>query len=241
MASHSKRLPHLGTRLPTLPALQGFSPHCYSLWRIPPSPARFLHVRSDLSVLCRISIPQCIRPLHALAGNISSSQHYSRDGITRPTLRLDISLQLSTDHDLPRTPDRVSTFPPGQTVVNVCRMSQHHPAASGFLERLHRALKAAMCHADEQWTEAVPLVFRIRITEEDLQSSAAELLWGELLASAARNLEPFAFIQLLRHTMDQLRPAPAARLSPLPCSIGTKFLKCRLHRLLPTLSNVDLK
>jgi cleavage and polyadenylation specificity factor subunit 1 len=43
--------------------------------------------------------------------------------------------------------------------INLCRTTPHHPAANGLVERLHRTLKAAiMCHADEQWTEALPLV-----------------------------------------------------------------------------------
>jgi cleavage and polyadenylation specificity factor subunit 1 len=39
----------------------------------------------------------------------------------------------------------------------------HHPAAKGFVGRLHRTLKAAIvCHADEKWTEALPLVLGVR-------------------------------------------------------------------------------
>jgi hypothetical protein len=121
-------------------------------------------------------------------------------------------------------------------------MKQHHSTANGLVERLHRTLKAAMCHADKQWTEALPLVLGIRIAcMEDLQSSTTELVYGELLASASLKVEPSVFIQQVCRTMDQLRPAQAAR-HPLPCSSsGTKFLKCRLHRLLPALSKVDLK
>ena len=45
-------------------------------------------------------------------------------------------------------------------------------------------MKAAIiCHADEQWTEALPLVLLGICTDykEDLQSSTAELAYGELL------------------------------------------------------------
>jgi hypothetical protein len=77
-----------------------------------------------------------------------------------------------------------------------------------------------MCHADEQWTEALPLVHLGIPTayKEDLQSSAVQLvcsepLWvpGELLVPAAPKVKVSIFIQQLRRHMDQLRPTPAAR------------------------------
>jgi hypothetical protein len=44
-----------------------------------------------------------------------------------------------------------------------------------------------MCHADQHWTEVLPLVLLgIRTAfKEDLQASVAELVYGELLAPAA--------------------------------------------------------
>ena len=60
--------------------------------------------------------------------------------------------------------------------IHLSRTTPHHPAANGLVERLHRTLKAAiMCHAEEKWTEALPLVLLgIRTAyKEDLQSSAA--------------------------------------------------------------------
>jgi cleavage and polyadenylation specificity factor subunit 1 len=81
-----------------------------------------------------------------------------------------------------------------------------HPAANGLVERLHRTMKATiMCHADEKWTEALPLVLLGLRTayKEDLTSSAAELVYGEplrvpgeLLAPATPRVEASAFIQL---------------------------------------------
>jgi len=78
-----------------------------------------------------------------------------------------------------------------------------HPAANGLVDRLHRTLQAAiMCHADEQWTEALPQVLLgIRTTyKENQQLSAAKLVDGELLrvpgkllAPAVPNVEPSAF------------------------------------------------
>jgi len=77
-----------------------------------------------------------------------------------------------------------------------------------------------MCHAGEQWTEALPLfLLGIRTSYKgDLQSSAAELVYGEplrvpdeFLVSAKPKVEASIFIQQLRRHMDQLRPTPAAR------------------------------
>lgn len=77
-----------------------------------------------------------------------------------------------------------------------------------------------MCHADQEWTDALPLVLLgIRNAyKEDLQSSAAELVYGEplrvpgeLLAPATPDVEPSVLMQQLRRHMESLRPIPAAR------------------------------
>jgi hypothetical protein len=75
-------------------------------------------------------------------------------------------------------------------------------------ERFHRTLKAAiMCHADQQWTEALPLVLLgIRTSfKEDLQASVAELVYskplripGELLTLSANPVDPALLIAELR-------------------------------------------
>jgi hypothetical protein len=57
-----------------------------------------------------------------------------------------------------------------------------------LVEHFHRMLKAdTMCHADQQWTKAIPLVlFGIHMTfKEDLQASVAELVYGGLLTLTA--------------------------------------------------------
>jgi cleavage and polyadenylation specificity factor subunit 1 len=105
--------------------------------------------------------------------------------------------------------------------IHLSRTTPHYPAASGLVERLHPTLKAAiMCHADEQWTEALPLVLLGLRTayKEDLQSSAAELIYGEplrvpgeFLVPVVPNVKPSIFIQQLRRFMDHLRPTLAAR------------------------------
>lgn len=64
------------------------------------------------------------------------------------------------------------------------RTTAYHPQCNGLVERFHRQLKAAItCHADPNWTETLPLVLLgIRSAfKEDLQSSSAELLYGEPL------------------------------------------------------------
>jgi cleavage and polyadenylation specificity factor subunit 1 len=60
----------------------------------------------------------------------------------------------------------------------------HHPAANGLVKRFHQTLKAAIiCHTDQRWTEALPLVLlRIHMSfKEDLQASVTELVYGEPL------------------------------------------------------------
>jgi cleavage and polyadenylation specificity factor subunit 1 len=43
--------------------------------------------------------------------------------------------------------------------IQLSRTTAYHPAANGLVERFHRTLKAViMCHADQQWAEALPLV-----------------------------------------------------------------------------------
>jgi hypothetical protein len=79
-------------------------------------------------------------------------------------------------------------------------------------------LKAAiMCHVDQQWTEALPLVLRIRTTfKEDLQASVAELLYsktlripGKLLTPTADPVEPAHLLSQLCQNMAYPRPVPA--------------------------------
>jgi hypothetical protein len=43
--------------------------------------------------------------------------------------------------------------------IHLSRTTAYQPAANGLVERLHRTLKAAiMCHANPQWTDALPIV-----------------------------------------------------------------------------------
>lgn len=75
------------------------------------------------------------------------------------------------------------------------RTTAYHPAANGIVERLHRQLKAAiMCHANYNWTEVLPLVLLgIRSAwKDDVQASAAELVYGEPLRLPGQFINPSA-------------------------------------------------
>ena len=94
-----------------------------------------------------------------------------------------------------------------------------------------------MCHADEKRTEALPLVLLgIRIAYKvDLETSAAELVYGEPLrvpdeplAPRTPDVEPAVFIKQLRRHMNQLRPIPAARHTS-PATLIHKDLKDDTH------------
>jgi hypothetical protein len=105
--------------------------------------------------------------------------------------------------------------------IQLARNTAHHPAANALVERFHRTLKAAiMCQVDQQWTDAFPLVLLgIRTAfKEDLQTSVAELVYGEplripgeLLTPTAKPVDPAHLITELRQHMARLRPVPAAR------------------------------
>jgi cleavage and polyadenylation specificity factor subunit 1 len=105
--------------------------------------------------------------------------------------------------------------------IQLARTTAHHPAANWLVERFHRTLKAAiMCHADQQWTEALNLVLLGICTayKEDLQASVAELVYGEslripgeLLTPTTEPVDPAHLITELRQHVARLRPVPAAR------------------------------
>jgi cleavage and polyadenylation specificity factor subunit 1 len=109
--------------------------------------------------------------------------------------------------------------------IQLAWTTAHLPAANGLVERFHRTLKAViMCHADQQLTEALPLVLLgIRTAyKENLQASVAELVYGEplripgeLLTPTAEPVDPAHLITELRQHMARLRPVPAARHSSL--------------------------
>ena len=187
------------------------------------------------TVLGRISIlPYCIGTLHALVGRFShpdvTAETVSRALLSGWICRFGCPQTITTDLE-GQFDSQVFHCLAKLCGIHLCRMSPHHPAANGLVERLHRTLKAAnICHADEQWTEALPLVLLgIRTAyKDDLHLSAAELVYGELLAPSAPTIEPSAFIQQLRRSMDQLRSNPTARHS-YPATFNNKDLKDSTH------------
>jgi cleavage and polyadenylation specificity factor subunit 1 len=104
--------------------------------------------------------------------------------------------------------------------IQLSKTTAYHPAANGLVELFHWTLKAVMmCRADQQWTEALPLVLLgIRISfKVDLQASVFVLVYGEplripgeLLTPTAERVEPAHLITQLRRHMARLRPGPAS-------------------------------
>lgn len=101
------------------------------------------------------------------------------------------------------------------------RTTSYHPCANGLVERMHRQLKAAlMCHQDT-WYKALPTVLLgMRASlKEDLQSSPAELVYGEPLclpgefispsSSSSPDADVTSFASQLRRLMSRLQPTPA--------------------------------
>lgn len=101
------------------------------------------------------------------------------------------------------------------------RTTAYHPACNGLVERFHRQLKAAIvCHANERWTESLPWVLLgIRSAfKDDLQTSSAELVYGEPLrlpgeffeATVDGTFDITEFSARLRNFASVLRPTPAS-------------------------------
>jgi hypothetical protein len=120
--------------------------------------------------------------------------------------------------------------------IQLSRTTAHHATANGLVKRFHRTLKAAIIsHADQHWTEALPLVpLGIRTAfKEDLQASVAELVYGEplsipgeLLAPSALPGESNAPDTELRQHMTRLRPVPAARHASPAAFVHSDLEKC---------------
>lgn len=98
----------------------------------------------------------------------------------------------------------------------------YYPACNGLVERFHRQLKAAIaCHADNNWTESLPLVLLgIRSAfKADLQCSSAELVYGEPLrlpgeffeSSTSTTTDITDFTARMRSFCERLKPCPASR------------------------------
>jgi cleavage and polyadenylation specificity factor subunit 1 len=184
-----------------------------------PPAARFLHVHIDL-----------VGPLPMSAGYtycLTAVDRFTRwpevipipditaDTVARALLSGCISQTITSDQG------RQFESQLFRSLAKLPRTTTQHPAANGLVERFHWTLKAAiMCHADQQWTDALPLVLLgIRTAfKEDLQASVAKLVCGEplripgkLLTPAANPVDPTRLTSELRQHMSRLRPTPAAR------------------------------
>jgi hypothetical protein len=92
-----------------------------------------------------------------------------------------------------------------------------------------------MSHADQEWTEALPLILLgIRAAfKEDLHASVAELVYGEplripgeLLTPSANAVDPALLITEVRQRMARLRPVPAARHASPATFVHSHLEKC---------------
>jgi cleavage and polyadenylation specificity factor subunit 1 len=113
--------------------------------------------------------------------------------------------------------------------IQLSRTTSQHPATNGLVERIHRTLKiSTMCHADQQWIEALSLVLLgIRTAfKEDLQASVAELVYGELLTPSADPVDPAHLVTEFRQHMSHLRPVPAARHASPATFMHSDLEKC---------------
>ena len=108
------------------------------------------------------------------------------------------------------------------TGSSLTRTTAWHPASNGMMERLHRQLKAAlMCHVDEHWAEALPLVLLgIRSAlKEHSKASSAELVYGSPLRLPGEFFAPSPseytnvtdFASRLRVHIGKLHPVTASR------------------------------
>ena len=120
----------------------------------------------------------------------------------------------------------------------------YHPQANGFIERLHRTMKAALKTrlSGPDWLDQLPWVMLgIRSTpKEDLEASPAEMVYGSTLivpgdfTPQIENLEVSAHLRRLRDTADTLRPIPT-------CSHGAENIKFNVPKSLTSAKYVYVR
>lgn len=105
------------------------------------------------------------------------------------------------------------------------RTTAYNPKCNGMVERFHRQLKSAlMCHSDEHWAEALPVVLLgIRAScKDDVGASPADMVYGaplrlpgEFFRNSGGDLTELipriSFLNSLRQQMRRVRPSPASR------------------------------
>ena len=101
------------------------------------------------------------------------------------------------------------------------RTTAYHPIANGFIERLHRQLKASLKSEPNptHWVDSLPLVLLgIRTAlKDDIHCTAAELVYGTSLRLPGEFFDcsqddtvydPAAYVSLLKSVMQRLKPIP---------------------------------
>ena len=116
--------------------------------------------------------------------------------------------------------------------VELHQTTAYHPQANGLVERFHRDLKASLRTrlktTGDNWTDQLPWVLLGLRTafKEDLQTSSAELVFGEPLTVPGDFVSPSTDASdpahLLRHLQEevqQLRPIPTSRHGQQPSHV----------------------
>ena len=150
------------------------------------------------------------------------------------------------------TTDRGSQFESNlwKEIINLLgsrrtRTTAYHPQANGLVERFHRQLKAALKTLPDpsSWFESLPLVLLgIRTSiKEDLQASAAEMVYGTTLrlpgeffssSSTSSSMDPTNYASRLKAHMNQLQPTS-------PCQTHTNTRQ--VSKLLSTCTHVFVR
>ncbi|ROT73079.1 transposon Ty3-G gap-Pol polyprotein [Penaeus vannamei] len=159
--------------------------------------------------------PDDDRPLHQMARGYAHPRHHRSDG------RQDLP---PFRHAGYRHYDRGVQFESElwrQLMVLLgskrIRTTAYHPCANGMVERLHRHMKQALTSSssNRRWVEQLPhVLLNIRTSfKEDLQCTAAEMVYGTMLALpadfivTAGNFEPGTFGKLCKQ-MTRVRSRP---------------------------------
>ena len=102
--------------------------------------------------------------------------------------------------------------------IQVHRTTAYHPQSNGLVERFHRTLKAALKARLQgpRWTDELPWVLLgLRtVPKEDLDTSSAELVYGEPLTVPGEFVNPNSRL----HSSNNLFHLLAERFAPIPTS-----------------------
>ena len=186
------------------------------------------------------------RPLHQMARGYTYHRHhhYAQAFVSQWIPRFGVPTTITTD--------RGSQFESNlwKEIMNLLgsrrtRTTVYHPQANGMVERFHRQLKAALKTLPDpsSWFESLPLVLLgIRTSiKEDLQASAAEMVYGTTLrlpgeffssSSTSSSMDPTNYASRLKAHMNQLQPT-----SPRQTHTNTR----QVSKLLSTCKHVFVR